>query len=432
MTAQKRTPVFKIIVASLAILAVAAVGYRCYRILAAPRVQLVYQAGLQSLAAGDLGSTLLSAEALSADGINPNFKLLLEGAIDLRMGRLQPAAMKLEGPMQYAATSSMAHTLTGELLYKNRQFSSAIQVLRQAVGADASLVDAHRWLAASLYDIGATGPTIQELAIVSKLDPTDPRPHRLTGLIYKDMESYESAIKEYREALRRSSNSADGAAVRQELAECLFQAGQYEELEKILQECPLNAATRTLAAESQHVRGDSNKALRLVDQALAMDSNHLPALLLKAAIQVEQSQLKEAVITLRNAVASHPLDHRVHFKLSQALAKLGETAESEKCAAESTRLRDLRAHFADLHSQASEDLANADVRYQLGITAEQLGLVELANSWLSAALALDPNHAKAQDALTELRRKVSDTHADDVGNKHDAAAGVKADTLENK
>ena len=238
------------------------------------------------------------------------------------------------------------------------------------------------------------------------------------------MESYESAIKEYREALRRSSNSPDGAAIRQELAACLFQAGQYEELEKILEECPLNAATRTLAAESQHVRGDSSKAIRLVDQALVMDSKHLPALLLKAAIQVEQSQLKAAVITLRDAVANHPLDHRVHFKLSQALTKLGETTESETSAAESTRLRDLRAHFADLHSQASEDLANADVRYQLGVTAEQLGLVELANSWLSAALALDPNHAQAQDALTRLRRKLSDTQADDRG-KQERGSGPK-------
>jgi superkiller protein 3 len=425
LTVQKRNSLLKFIVTALSILAVAGIGYRVYRITSAPRIERVYQAGLQSLAVGDLGSTMLAAEALSAGGIDPNYKLLLEGAIDLRMGRLQLAALKLEEPMKFAATSAMAQTLTGELLYKTRQFSAAIQVLRQAVKADETQVDAHRWLAAALYDIGATGPTIKELAIVSKLDLEDPRPHRLTGLIYKDMESYEAAIGEYREALRRSRNSPDGSTIRLELAECLFQAGKYEELEKILEECPLNAATRTLAAHSQHVRGDSEKALKLVGQAIAMDPKHLPAMLLKATIQLEQAQVNEAVITLRAAVADNPLDHRVHFKLSQALAKKGDIAESEKYAAESTRLRDLRAHFADLHSQASEDVGNAAIRYQLGVTAEQLGLIELANSWFSAALTLDPNHAEAQAALTELRRKFTETRVNAAEKQNDPAVSSK-------
>ena len=405
MTVPKQNSILKLTIALLATIALVAFGYRVYRIVAAPSVRNVYQSGLKSLAAGDLATTLLTAEALSADGIDPNYRLLLEGGIDLRMGRLQPAALKLEGPLKFPETTIMAQTLTGELLYRNRQFSAAIKVLRQAVEADDTQVDAHRWLAASFYDIGATGPTIKELAIVSKLDTSDARPHRLMGLIYKDMESYDAAISEYREALRRGGNSTDGAAVRTELAECLFQAGKYEELDKLLDECPLNAATRTLSAQSQHVRGDSNKAMQLVEQALAMDPKHLPAMLLKATIQIEQSELPDAVKTLRAAVADHPLDHRVHFKLSQALAKLGETAEAEKCAAESTRLRDLRAHFADLHSQASENSSSADIRYQLGITAEQLGLVELANSWLSAALAIDPKHVQAQTALAELMQK---------------------------
>ena len=410
MTVPKPSSIRKLTVGLLATIAVVAFGYRTYRIATAPSVQRVYQSGLRSLAAGDLPTTLLTAEALSADGIDPNYRLILEGGIDLRMGRPQPAALKLEGPLKFPETSTMAQTLTGELLYRNRQFSEAIKVLRQAVEADATQVDAHRWLAASFYDIGATGPTIKELAIVAKLDPNDARPHRLTGLIYKDMESYDAAIDAYRESLCRGGNSTDGAAVRTELAECLYEAGKYEEMDKLLEECPLNAATRTLSAQSQHVRGDASKAMQLVDQAIAMDPKHLPAQLLKATIQIEQAQLQEAVTTLRATVADYPQDHRVHFKLSQALAKLGETADAEKYAAESTRLRDLRAHFADLHSQASEDSSNADVRFQLGITAEQLGLVDLANTWLSAALALDPRHEKAQAALSEFRQKYNSAY----------------------
>jgi tetratricopeptide (TPR) repeat protein len=42
---------------------------------------------------------------------------------------------------------------------------------------------------------------------------------------------------------------------------------------------------------------------------------------------------------------------------------------------------------------------NADLRYQLGLLARQLGREDLAVSWFTAALAIDPTHTDAQSAL---------------------------------
>jgi len=385
-------------------LSVFAISIRIYRWFTPISVNAIYEAGLYSLEKGDLAATLLKIEALSADGISPNFKLVLEAGIDLRMGRFQQAASKLESPLHFPETASLAHTWTGEVLYKNRQFSSAIPFLRTAIELDYTLVEAHRWLAASYYDIGATGPTIKELAVVSKLAPNDPRPHRLTGLIYKDMESYDAAIVEYREALRRSKEFPDRNTVLRELAECLVKSGKHDDVDKVLEECPLDPQTLALAAESKYARGDSAKALKLVDQALEMDGTFLSALLLKGTIQSEHVGVDDALVTLRSAVEIHPFDNRAHYQLSQVYARLGDTEPAEKHAVEAARLRDLRAHFTDLHAQASENLNDAEVRYQLGITAKQLGLTELAISWLSATLAIDPNHAQADRLLSEITK----------------------------
>ena len=378
---------------------------RTYKLLSPFPVREVYESGLRSLAAGDYGAAQLAAESLSIESVDPSYKSVLEGGIELRLGRLEQAVALLEPALKFPDTAPLAHTFTGEVLYKSHQFGAAIQVLKQAVKLDDSMVDAHRWLSASYYDIGATGPTVKELMKVSELSPTDPRPHRLAGLIYKDMESYDAAINEYRESLRRSTDFPNRNAVLRELAECLLKAGRHEELDEILEQCPAEPLTLTFAAESKHARGDSQGARRLVNQVLEAAPNHLSALLLKATLEVEASEAAEAVKTLLTAAKLHPFESRVYYQLSQAYTRTGEPELAEKNNAESTRLRDLRAHFTDLHAQASENLDNAEIRFQLGSTARELGLNELAVSWLSAALAIDPMHSQAAAELKAITKQ---------------------------
>lgn len=398
------------------IIVVGPIVYRLYQFASPITPREIYEQGLKSLAAEELGKVQLATELLQATDATPQYREVLQGGINLRLGRLHQAAAVLEPAMRNPETAALAHTLTGEALYKNRQFGAAIDVLREAIKLDETSVDAHRWLAAAYYDIGATGPTIKTLAVVAKLVATDPRPHRLTGLIYKDMESYDAAIVEYREALSRSADFADRDTVLKELAECLVKSGKHDEVDAVLALCPLDAVTLGFAAESQHASGNSTEALKLVDQALAMSPQDLPALLLKASLQAENGQIDEALGTLNQAVAAYPLDNRVHYQLSQFYFRQGNTQAGDKHATEASRLRDLRAHFTDLHAQASENLGNAEVRYQLGITANQLGLTELAISWLSATLAIDPNHSLATAELRKLTNPAFPPRSEPDGN----------------
>jgi hypothetical protein len=75
---------------------------------------------------------------------------------------------------------------------------------------------------------------------------------------------------------------------------------------------------------------------------------------------------------------------------------------AEKHSAEANRLRDLRIHFTELHAKASIDVQNADLRFELATVAQQLGMEELAVNWLGGALAINPNHQEAREALRGL------------------------------
>jgi tetratricopeptide (TPR) repeat protein len=365
-------------------------------------VEALYQAGLEGLASGDVSSALMAAEALSVQDANANFRLVLEAGIDMRMGKLPQAAMKLVTPMQVPETAKIAHVMSGEVLYKSRQTLAAIEVLKKAIELDSGAIDAHRWLAMSYYDLGATGPAVKELAVVSKLAPDHPLPYRLTGLIYKEMEAYDAAIEQYQSALRVTGDFPERGAVQRELAECLLNVGKHEALEEVLEELPLTPQTLTFAAQSHHVRGDAARAQLRIDQALEMDAKFLPALLLKATIQAAQSKLDEATATLQAAVQLHPFDRRLYDQLWQVYTRLDDEAAAQKNADEAARLRDLKTRYTELRAQVSEDLVNADLRYQLGIRAKQLGMFELAASWFSAAVTLNPQHELAATELDTI------------------------------
>jgi tetratricopeptide (TPR) repeat protein len=67
------------------------------------------------------------------------------------------------------------------------------------------------------------------------------------------------------------------------------------------------------------------------------------------------------------------------------------------------QIRALEREFSELHDVASQNPADADVRFRIGDLARKLGKRELARTWFRAALSLQPSHAAAAAALAELQ-----------------------------
>ncbi len=363
------------------------------------QLEHIYQLGLQAARESNLGAVQAASEALSGIEQTEAQMHVLEGFLHLRAGRLREAVADLQQGLSNPETAPIANMWAGEALYRNRQFQEAIEALRAALQQDDQLVDAHRRLAAVLFDIGTTEEAVVHLRKVSQLDPRDPRPHRLMGLIYKDMESFDKAIPEYQEALRRAPTLPEREAVVTELATCFLRQHDFQSLEEIAATAPVSADILAMQAESQFEQGHAEPALALANEALSLKPEHLEALLMKGTIQLSQGSTDQAVETLKKTATLYPVDYRVRHKLAQAYSRLGQVEQAQTEAAETERLRELRSRFADLHGRASVNPHDADLRYQLGLLARELQREDLAVSWFAAATALDPNHSAAQEAL---------------------------------
>jgi tetratricopeptide (TPR) repeat protein len=371
------------------LLAVSAAAVWWYFGAAAPPSPL--EAGLAAVERGDIASARECLADLRYSPGNEAQVHLLRGAILLKKGYAYPALDELRSvPGASEELKVRALTLTGEAWYRLGRHVEAQTVLRDVVEFDPSAADAHRWLAASYYDQGANHDAIRHLERTAQLDPSDQRPLRLLGLIYKDYERYEDAVPQYEESLRRKSDQLDWADVRQELAACQIKLHRYREALATLQPCPDSPSALVLRAECQHALGDSAAAETALDRALAVEPENVEALVLRGTMLLEDGRPQEAVGVLERATRAHPQDYASHFKLAQAYAQAGQP---ERAAAEqkiADRIREVRKVFADLHQTAWDNPEDARIRLRLAQLAKELGRPDLELVWLKAAAALQP------------------------------------------
>jgi cytochrome c-type biogenesis protein CcmH/NrfG len=68
----------------------------------------------------------------------------------------------------------------------------------------------------------------------------------------------------------------------------------------------------------------------------------------------------------------------------------------------SEEIKAIRDRFTKLHEQAANTPQDAELRFQLGVTALELDRPDLALGWFRMALSLNPRHAGAASALRQL------------------------------
>lgn len=360
--------------------------------------------GLEAFEAGELDPVVVAADGLrGAPGFEPHVHLL-EGMVALRMGRLVEAIQEFGHARDHPQLAGLAYALSGEALYRLRQFRDAERILNQALAIDPQQLHAHRYLAMLYCDLGAMTLAEHHLLAVAEAAPSDPRPHRLLGLIHKDYELYQRAVDDYRQSLARNPHQTDDEAIRLELAECLVKLRNFDEALEEIERCPPSGRRLAIEAECRYGKGDRAEASRLVEEALRLAPRHLDALLLKATLQLDCGDTAGAIRTLEEARTHHPTAYRVRYKLTQAYQRAGRQEDAKREAQATKEYRDLITRFADLHQEAIARPDDLEVRYQLGVTAQRLGRPDLAEAWFTVVLAMDPNHTAARQALASLKR----------------------------
>jgi tetratricopeptide (TPR) repeat protein len=345
--------------------------------------------GQDAIRAGDAQTVRDYAERLEAAGYPDHAHLLRGealhafGAPDLALAQFNK--IRSEGPIRLRAA-----VLSGRCLLELGELKEAHRAFEFVVAEQPDNVDGHRGLAAIAYDLGQLGEAVGHLRRVAELDPHDSRPHRLIGLIYKDMTQNVQSEEAYREALRRGPPADVERDVRLELADVLAQQAKFAEGLEVLDggrgaagEDPARAAVR---AECLRGLGRPQDAAKVLD---GVPSGQRTAVLwrLRGQVHQDQAQAADALKCFERAVELDPSDHQAHYLLGQVYAGMGRKDDAARVFARVDELRKNLDLITDLSREAMRKPWDAQVRLQLAELCDRMGKPKLAEMWRKAAAA---------------------------------------------
>ncbi|HET6884391.1 MAG TPA: tetratricopeptide repeat protein [Pirellulales bacterium] len=299
-------------------------------------------------------------------------------------------------------TRIQARILAGEALYRSGRFMEAGGVWTRVLADEPENIDALRWLGVAHYEVGALPHAENYLRKVALLDANDPRPLRVIGLLYRDVEEHGNAVEAYRESLRRDPEQPEIAAVRFEMADSLHQLHQDREALELLESCDASADVFTVRAACLMNLARTDEATRMLDEAILQDPHHAGALAMRGRIALEKGDAIAAERFLRRAKRISPQSIDVLHSLIATYLRLGEPAKAKAAQQELKNAETTWDEYHKLVNRAADDAADAHVRFELGLYASRLGLNDTAKWWLRAAVYLDPKSEEAAAALKKL------------------------------
>lgn len=399
MNLSKRASISAIALISLGLLI--AIGTAYWYVTPTP-VQL-YETGWQALEAAEFTQASELADRLAkCRGFESHSHLLRGGAL-LRRGKPRESLDELKQALNHDQTRVRAQVLAGEALTKLKLSLNAAEVLREALASEPDNVDAHRWAGAALYDLGAMEQAVFHLERLAELVPADPRPHRVMGLIYKDLENDQKAVLCYEASLTRSADQPDIDSIRTELAEVQIRLNHHVDALKTLASCTSSARVLALRAECEYAQGQIAPARELLNTALKQNPNDEASLLLQGTLALNEGNPTAAVAAFEQAVKQTPADFTARFKLSQAYAQAGNEQQAARQLETMNEIKEIRREATQVYQQALREPRDADARFRLGVLSEKLNRPDLARMWYQAALSIDATHAPAATALKNLR-----------------------------
>jgi tetratricopeptide (TPR) repeat protein len=327
---------------------------------------------------------------------------LLSGTLLAARGEPKAAIQEAAVAAANPETKIRAMVLLGQCLYDSGQFLEAGETWTKVIELDRENADAHRWLGAAYYELGAVREALAHLRTAAELRPNDPGPHRLIGQLCVEFWEPKTAVEAYQEALRRAPDRPDNDEIRFALAKIFYRTNRHQEARELLSRCVTTASIMALMADCEHSLGNADRARSLVDDALQLDPEHVRALGLKGRLLIERHDFGEAVQTLQAAVRLSPKDTTVLYDLGIAYHRIGETEKSKDVHQFVNQLRQIERAYEDLSYQSVDDPRDAQIRYRLGVLAAQLDKPHLARMWLRASARLDPQNAAALAALQSL------------------------------
>ena len=218
-------------------------------------------------------------------------------------------------------------------------------------------------------DIRGLGP---ELALLAARTPDDPLLARAWGMSLLYQGRAAEALPPLEAAARSLANDPAG---RFALAECLLILGRPVDAERTLGPVPERPVD---ASQWWLYRGRLEESAGLTDRS---------------------------IVSLETAARLNPENREAHFRLGQALKRLGQAGPSAEHLARASRLAERLKALRREHQliRRAGNLGDPAYFERLGERCADAGLIEEACAWFEQSLKLDPGREEGRSRLEQLR-----------------------------
>lgn len=283
----------------------AAAAYQRACTLAPDNVDACVQAAARFLAMGDFEPAVINARtALAADRFSLDAQLILGSAL-AGVRRFAESEERLEAALAQAPSDPRPYKALGEMQLRRGNVKAAEVWLQKAIErapSSPSSVEARVELARVMLDTGRGAEGEKELRAAVAADPTDAEANEMLATYLVATDRCDDS-EQYWKALAAQTTDGSGTLA---LADFYVSRGRSDEALKVLGQSSQDPAAGTRMASIMYDRGDRPKAAALVDQLLERQQTNVQALLLKARMALDDSDLAKAREFAHRAAAIQP------------------------------------------------------------------------------------------------------------------------------
>ena len=349
-----------------------------------------FRRGQVALARGEWVAVSQHIKRLRQSPAHANQVRLLRGGLLLRIGDAREAIAELSRARADGKLQEQALLLLCEARYQLKQWLEAAQLAQELMRVHSDHPEAHRWLGAIYFDLGAFAQSEMHLKELARLMPSDYSPHRLLGVIHKDFERYQEAIHDFQQALQRNPTPAVALQIRLDLSKAQAKNNDYEAALKTLDvSWPAGSVEhRPLEIECLWSINCKDEAKQKLQKALADRPDDPDVLWQVVRIALDEGRTQDALRPLQEIVKADPFNHQMLYDLALVYRRLGQEAEADLLLERSNMARALLQQLVELNQRVIDDPSNAKLRDELASVCDQLGKKQLAAIWRDAAQAL--------------------------------------------
>lgn len=274
------------------------------------------------------------------------------------------------------------------LMYHTRRFGPADQLAAIVLQRQENRVEALRLAIEVRMDLGRDVDVLRHADEWIKLEPQNPRPHRVQAMVHRNHGRWDHFIISAEKAVELTT-PVDWV-LQIELIDGYTHLGRTSDARRELDRLARFRPELLQMAPVTHSRlllqeGNYRESEIIIRRYLSETPDDTEALLMLGKLQLAQGDLESGIQTFERAKRSDPADEQAYYQLGQACARAGQREPAAQYLSLHRKLLDAKIRLYGMEQQAAREPFDAQIRFQLAQSYREIGLKELADFWDRAA-----------------------------------------------